>query len=55
VQITADIAALARPGEIVVSRTVKDLVTGSGIGLVPRGQHRPDGGDDEYPLFAVTG
>ena len=55
VRIAEGIAALARPGEILVSRTVKDLVTGSGIGLAPRGQHKLGDGDDEWPLFAVTG
>ena len=52
-RIAEDITALARPGEILVSRTVRDLVTGSGIGLPPRGQHKL--GDGEWPLFAVTG
>ena len=52
-RIAADIAALARPGEILVSRTVRDLVTGSGTGLTPRGQHKVGGG--EWALFAVTG
>lgn len=54
VRIAEDIAALARPGEILVSRTVRDLVTGSGIELAPRGRHKLSGGED-WPLFAVTG
>jgi class 3 adenylate cyclase len=45
----------ARPAEILVSRTVKDLVTGSGITFAERGSHRLNGAADEWPLFAVTG
>ena len=43
VHIGARIAALARPGEILVSRTVKDLVTGSGIRLEDRGIPHAEG------------
>jgi DNA-binding SARP family transcriptional activator/pimeloyl-ACP methyl ester carboxylesterase len=55
VQITGRVAALARPTEILVSRTVKDLVTGSGITFAERGSHALNGPADEWPLFAVTG
>ena len=55
VQITARVAALARPAEILVSRTVKDLVTGSGIIFAERGSYALNGPPDEWPLFAVTG
>jgi len=51
----APVAALVRPAEILVSRTVKDLVTGSGITFAERGSHRLNGAPDEWPLFAVTG
>ena len=54
VQITDQVAALARPAEILVSRTVKDLVAGSGIIFAERGSHALDGPRDEWPLFAVT-
>ena len=54
VQITDRVAALARPAEILVSRTVKDLVTGSGITFAARGSHALNGPPDEWPLFAVT-
>ena len=43
VQITDRVAALARPAEILVSRTVKDLVTGSGITFAERGSHALNG------------
>jgi hypothetical protein len=55
VQITDRVAALARPAEILVSRTVKDLVTGSGITFAERGSHPLNGPSDQWPLFAVTG
>ncbi|HUS62809.1 MAG TPA: adenylate/guanylate cyclase domain-containing protein [Acidimicrobiales bacterium] len=53
VHIGARIAALARPGEILVSRTVKDLVTGSGIMLEDRGSHTLKGVPDEWQVYAV--
>ncbi len=55
VQITDRVAALARPAEILVSRTVKDLVTGSGISFTERGSHELSGAGDQWPLFAVAG
>jgi DNA-binding SARP family transcriptional activator/pimeloyl-ACP methyl ester carboxylesterase len=55
VQITDQVAALARPAEILVSRTVKDLVTGSGITFAERGSYALNGPADEWPLFTVTG
>ena len=55
VQITDRLAALAQPTEILVSRTVKDLVTGAGITFAERGSHVLNGPSDEWPLFAVTG
>ena len=54
VDIAAAIAALARPGEILVSRTVTDLVIGSGISFANRGIHGLSGISDPWPLFAVT-
>jgi class 3 adenylate cyclase len=55
VQIAGGVAALARPAEILVSRTVKDLVTGSDIIFAERGSYVLGGETDEWPLFAVTG
>ena len=55
VQITDRVAALARPAEILVSRTVKDLVTGSGISFADRGRHALDGPSEHWSLFAVMG
>jgi DNA-binding SARP family transcriptional activator/pimeloyl-ACP methyl ester carboxylesterase len=55
VDITDRIAALARPTEILVSRTVKDLVVGSAIAFAERGSCQLTGVPDRLPLFAVTG
>jgi class 3 adenylate cyclase len=54
VHIGARIGALAGPGEVVVSRTVKDLVVGSGLVFVDRGTHRLKGVPDEWQVFAVA-
>ena len=53
-RISSDVAALAQPGEILVSRTVSDLVTGSGISFSDRGTHKLAGLPEEWSLFAVT-
>ena len=49
----ARVAAKARPGEVLVSSTVKDLVAGSGIRFLPHGTHRLKGIPGEWALFAV--
>jgi class 3 adenylate cyclase len=54
VHIAARVMAAAGPGEILVSRTVQDLVTGSGIVLRDRGTHRLKGVDGEWQLLAVA-
>jgi pimeloyl-ACP methyl ester carboxylesterase len=53
VHIAARIAALADPSEVLVSRTVKDLVVGSGIRFADRGAHRLKGVPDEWGLYAA--
>ena len=45
--------AAAGPGEIVVSRTVRDLVAGSDITLQARGSQRLKGVEGERELFTV--
>jgi class 3 adenylate cyclase len=52
VHIGARVAALATPGTVLVSSTVRDLVAGSGIEFVDRGVHRLKGIDSEWRLFA---
>ena len=53
VDVGARLAAIARPGEVLVSSTVRDLVAGSGIEFEPRGP-RDLKGLGEWPLFAVV-
>ncbi len=50
----ARVQALARPGEVLVSRTVTDLVAGSGISFIDRGEHELRGIPGPWPLFAVA-
>ena len=54
VHIGARISALANPGEILVSSTVKDLTVGSGLGFEDRGSHDLKGVPGEWRLFAVV-
>ncbi|HYK99343.1 MAG TPA: adenylate/guanylate cyclase domain-containing protein [Candidatus Acidoferrales bacterium] len=53
VHIAARVAALAGPGEVLVSRTVKDLVVGSGLRFAERGAHTLKGIPEPWELFAV--
>ena len=53
VHVGARIAATARGGEVLVSRTVRDLVAGSGLKFSDRGTHRLRGIDEPWQLFAV--
>ncbi len=54
VSIGARISSLAGPGEVLVSRTVKDLVAGSGLTFEDRGEHRLKGIPDMWHLFALS-
>ena len=53
VSIGARIAALAAPGEVLVSSTVKDLVAGSGLRFDDRGEHELKGIAEPWRVFAV--
>jgi class 3 adenylate cyclase len=53
VHIGQRVSALAGPGEVLVSSTVKELVAGSGITFADRGMHQLKGVTDEWRLFAV--
>jgi class 3 adenylate cyclase len=53
VHVAARVGAEARPGEVLVSGTVKDLVMGSGIDLTDRGVHDLKGVPGEWRLFGV--
>jgi class 3 adenylate cyclase len=54
VHIAARVSSLAGPGEVLVSRTVRDLVAGSGIEFDDRGTHTLKGVPDEWQLLAVA-
>ena len=54
VHIGARVGAIAGPGEVLVSNTVKDLVVGSDIDFVERGEHELKGVPGEWRLFAVS-
>jgi class 3 adenylate cyclase len=53
VHIAARVQAQAQPGEVWVSRTVADLVTGSGISFGDRGEHQLKGVAGPWQLFVV--
>jgi len=55
VHIGARVMAEAGPGEVLVSRTVKDLTVGSDISFEERGARQLKGVPGEWELFAVTG
>jgi class 3 adenylate cyclase len=55
VHIGARVAALARPGEVLVTSTVRDLVAGSGIDFTDRGRHALKGVPGEWDVLAVRG
>jgi class 3 adenylate cyclase len=54
VHIAARVGALARPGEVLVSSTVKDLVAGSGIDFVDRGEHELKGVPGTWKLYQTV-
>jgi class 3 adenylate cyclase len=54
VHIAARVQACAQPGEVWVSRTVTDLVTGSGIVFDDRGEHQLKGVAGAWQLFTVV-
>jgi class 3 adenylate cyclase len=55
VHIGARVCALAGAGQVLVTSTVKDLVTGSGIQFKDHGAHVLKGVPDEWRLFALEG
>ena len=55
VNIGARIGALAGPGEVCVSSTVRELVVGSGLEFAERGAHDLKGAPGEWRLYAVEG
>ena len=55
VHIAARVLAAAGAGEVVVSRTVRDLVAGSEVALEDRGSRRLRGVEGDWQLYAVAG
>jgi len=53
VNIGARIGALADPGEVLVSSTVRELVVGSGLEFEERGVEKLKGAPGEWRLFAI--
>jgi len=54
VHVAARVCALAGAGEVLASRTVRDLAVGSGIEFEPRGEHELKGVPDRWELYGVT-
>jgi class 3 adenylate cyclase len=54
VHVAARIASAARPGEVLASTTVRDLVAGSGLRLAERGLHRLKGVPGPQRLVALA-
>jgi class 3 adenylate cyclase len=54
VHIAARVMAAASPGEVVTSRTVRDLIFGSDIAVEDRGEHALKGIDGSWQLYAVN-
>ena len=53
VHVAARVAALAGPGEVLVSSTVRDLVAGSQVEFEDRGAHALKGVPGEWRLYAT--
>jgi class 3 adenylate cyclase len=54
VHIGARVAAMAGPSQVFVSRTVKDLVAGSGLIFADAGEYELKGVPDRWRLYRVT-
>jgi class 3 adenylate cyclase/pimeloyl-ACP methyl ester carboxylesterase len=53
VHIGARVGSMAKPGEVWVSSTVKDLTAGSGLAFEDRGEHELKGVPDRWRLYRV--
>jgi class 3 adenylate cyclase len=54
VHIAQRVQSTAKPGEVLVSRTVTDLVAGSGINFIERGEHTLKGIPGTWHLYTVV-
>jgi class 3 adenylate cyclase len=55
VHLAARISSVAQPGEVLVSRTVRDLLLGSDFAFTDRGTHELKGIPDRWQVLAVVG
>jgi class 3 adenylate cyclase/alpha-beta hydrolase superfamily lysophospholipase len=55
VHIGARVSSVAGPGEVLVTRTVRDLVAGSGIVFDDRGDHALKGVSEQWALYSASG
>jgi len=55
VHIAARVMSLAQTGEVLASRTVRDLAAGSKLQFEDRGTHTLKGVSDPWQIFAVGG
>ena len=53
VHIGARVVAAAQPGEVLVSRTVRDVLLGSRYAFAERGEHELKGVPERFALYAV--
>lgn len=54
VHLASRVMDMAQPGEILVSRTVKDLVVGANLSFEDRGFHKLKGFESRWQLFSVS-
>jgi len=54
VHIAARVNTLARPGDVLVTSSITDLIVGSGIAFTEIGEHTLRGVPGTWKLFAVT-
>jgi class 3 adenylate cyclase len=55
VHIGARVSSVAGPGEVLVTRTVRELVAGSGIVFDERGDHALKGVTEHWALYSASG
>ncbi len=53
VNVAARVTALADPGDVLVSSTVKDLIIGSGLSFSPRGEHQLKGVPGRWAVYRL--
>ena len=55
VHVAQRVMSAGGPADVICTRTIRDLVAGSGISMADHGTHRLKGLSDEWQLFKVTG